>query len=176
MNNMAVDFSAFKETLNTQQIQQMEKDYTAGNGQFSDVPSGTYAVEVVKMEVSHQSGQYGDFDRLNIDFKIIDGDHKGQHIFYNGTFNNKIDSGYRASAQLLSQMTDGEVDENSILFNLTHDLSIAQEYVLELFQAIQGKLSYDLNYTVQEQTKINPQTGQPYKANRWFSIEEVYDM
>lgn len=172
---MAVDFSAFKETLKTEQIAQMEKDYKPGN-QYQDVPSGTYAVTVEKMEVSHQNGQYGDFDRLNIDFKIIEGDKKGQHIFYNGTFNNKIDSGYRASAQLLSQMTDGEVDENSILFNLTQDLSIAAEYVMELFQAIQGKLSYDLNFTVQEQTKINPNTNQPYKANRWFSIEEVYDM
>jgi len=174
---MAIDFSAFKETLNTKQIEQMEKDYVAGNGQFTDVPSGTYPVEVVKMEVSHVTGgKFGDFDRLNIDFKITDGDHKGQHIFYNGTFNNKIDSGYRASAQLLSQMTDGEVDENSILYNLTQDLSVAADYVIDLFQAIQGKLCYDLNYTVQEQTKINPATNQPYKANRWFSIEEVYDM
>ena len=174
---MAVDFSAFKEALPTSEIERLEREYKPGNGQFSDVPSGTYPVEVAKMEVSHVTGgKFGDFDRLNIDFKIIDGDHKGQHIFYNGTFNNKIDSGYRASAQLLSQMTDGDVDENSILHNLESDLSVAQEYVLDLFQAIQGKLSYDLNYTVQEQTKINPQTGQPYKANRWFSIEEVYDM
>lgn len=172
---MAVNFSAFKESLKAEEIAQMEKDYKPVN-QYQDVPSGTYAVTVEKMEVSHQNGQYGDFDRLNIDFKIIEGEYKGQHIFYNGSFNNKIDSGYRATAQLLSQMTDGDVDENSILYNLTKDLSIASEYVIDLFQAIQGKLSYDLNLRIEEQSKINPTTGQPYKANRWFSIEEVYDM
>lgn len=171
-----MDLSRFKTHMDTKEIEKLEKEYRPNNGGYTDIPSGTYAVTVEKMEVSHQNGQYGDFDRLNIDFKIIDGEKKGQHIFYNGTFNNKVDSGYRATAELISQLFDGELNWYDVIPILEQDISAMTEDIIDLFQELHGKFSYDLNYKVQEQTKINPNTNQPYKANRWFSIEEVYDM
>lgn len=172
---MAVDFSAFKENLNMEEIEEMEKNYKPGNGSYTDVPSGTYPVKLEKLEVKSQDGRFGHFDQIAMDFKITDGEHKGQHIFYNGTFNNKIDSGYAATARLLSEMTDGELDEHSILYNITKDIDSVTEYILDLSQVILDKFEYDLNLDVKEQTDINPNTGKVYKPNKFFSIAEVFD-
>ena len=174
---MAVDFSAFKENLDMKSIEQMEKDYKPNSGSsYSELPSGVYPVAIEKMEVKSQDGKFGHFDQINIDFKITDDEYKGQHIFYNGTFNNKIDSGYAATARLLSEMTDGELDENSILYNITKDVESVAEYILDLFQVMVGHFEYDLNLDIKEQTDINPNTGKPYKPNKFFSIKEVYDV
>lgn len=172
---MAVDFSAFKEELNTKEIEEMEKNYKPGNGGYTDVPSGIYPVKLENLEVKSQDGKFGHFDQITMDFKITDGEYKGQHIFYNGTFNNKIDSGYAATARLLSEMTDGGLDEHSILYNITKDIDSVTEYILDLFQIISNNFEYDLNLDVKEQTDINPNTGKPYKPNRFFSIKEVFD-
>lgn len=172
---MAIDFSAFKENLDAKEIERMEKEYKPGNGGYSDVPSGIYPVKLEKMEVKSQDGKFGHFDQINIDFKVTDGDYNGQHIFYNGTFNNKIDSGYSATARLLSEMTDGGLDEHSILYNITKDIDAVTDYILDLFQAISGHFEYDLKLDIKEQTDINPNTGKAYKPNKFFSIEEVFD-
>ena len=169
---MAVDFSKFKEKLSTDDIKRMEEQYKSGSGNFSDVPSGDYPVILDRMEV--KENQYG--DQMNITFKIIDGPRNGALIFYNGSFNNKVDSGYRATARLISELTDKQLDENSILYNLTADShDDVADYLDELFDTLKGAYEYDLSYDVKEQTKINPNTGKPYAANRFFSIKEVYD-
>ena len=170
---MAVDFSRFKEKLSAADIQKMEDQYKAG-GTRSDVPSGTYPVQLSRMEV--KDNNFGG-ENMNISFKITDGDRKGQLIFYNGTFNNKIDSGFRATARLISQMTGNEVDEDSILFNLTkenHD--DVSDYLDDMCDALKSSYEWDLEYKVVEQTAINPNTGKPYGPNRFFSITDVYDI
>lgn len=170
---MAVDFSRFKEKLSASYIKKMEDQYKAG-GNRSDIPSGTYPVQLSRMEV--KANNFGG-ENMNISFKITDGDRKGQLIFYNGTFNNKIDSGFRATARLISQMTGNEVDEDSILFNLTkenHD-DVA-DYLDDMCDALKSSYEWDLEYKVVEQTAINPNTGKPYGPNRFFAITDVYDI
>ena len=170
---MAVDFSRFKEKLSEKDIKSMEEQYKAG-GSSGSIPSGTYPVQLSRMEV--KANNFGG-ENMNISFKITDGDRKGQLIFYNGTFNNKIDSGFRATARLISQMTGNEVDEDSILFNLTkenHD-DVA-DYLDDMCDALKSSYEWDLEYKVVEQTKINPTTGKPYGPNRFFSITDVYDI
>lgn len=168
---MAIDFGRFKEKLSESDIKKMEEQYTSGNG--GSVPAGTYPVQIFRMEVKENN--FGG-ENLNISFKITDGDRKGQLIFYNGTFNNKIDSGYRATARLISQMTDHQLDEESILFNITkEDHDDVADYIDDLFDTMKDAYEYDLKYEVVEQTKINPTTGKPYGPNRFFSITDVYD-
>lgn len=172
---MSIDFAAFKEKLDVNEIEKMKKEYNPSGGTYSEIPSGLYPVKLEKMEVKSQDGKYGHFDQICINFKIIDGGYKGQCIFYNGTFNNKVDSGYSATARLISEMTDGELDENSILYNITKDIDEVTEYILDLFQVMCGHFEYDLKLDIKEQTDINPNTGKPYKPNKFFSIEEVFD-
>ena len=170
---MAVDFSRFKEKLSAADIQKMEDQYKAG-GSRSDIPSGTYPVQLSRMEVKENN--FGG-ENMNISFKITDGSRKGQLIFYNGTFNNKIDSGYRATARLISQMTGNEVDEDSVLFNITkEDHDEVADYLDDMCDALKSSYEWDLEYKVVEQTAINPNTGKPYGPNRFFGITEVYDI
>lgn len=169
---MAVDFSRFKEQLSENDIKKMEDQYKGGNG--GSVPSGTYPVRLSRMEVKENN--FGG-ENMNISFKITDGDRKGQLIFYNGSFNNKIDSGFRATARLISELTDHQLDENSILFNLTKgDHDHVADYLDDLYETLKGAYEWDLRYEVKEQTDINPNTGKPYAPNRFFSIEAVYDI
>lgn len=170
---MAIDFSKFKQKLSAQDIKNLEDQYkSAGSG--SSVPSGTYPVQLSRMEV--KENQFGG-ENLNISFKITDGDRKGQLIFYNGTFNNKVDSGFRATARLISEMTGGDLDENSILFSITQDdHGQVADYVEDLCGLMKGAYEWDLKYEVVEQTKVNPITGKPYAPNRFFSITDVYDI
>ena len=169
---MAVDFSAFKESLNEKQIEKMEQDYKQNQGgNFPELPSGIYPVALDKMEVG--KSQWGT-DQVNITFKIVDGDHKGKLIFYNGTFDTHFAHGYSQTARLLSEMTDGDLDENSILYNLTKNVDDAANYITDLYQALAGQFEYDLDYKVQESTKINPNTNKPY-INKFYSISEVFD-
>lgn len=168
---MAIDFSRFKEKLSESDIKKMEDQYKCGNG--GSVPAGTYPVQISRMEV--KENKFGT-DNMNISFKITYGDHKGQLIFYNGTFNNKVDSGFRATARLISQMTDHQLDEESILFNITkEDHDDVADYIDDLFYTMKDAYEYDLKYEVVEQTAINPTTGRPYGPNRFFSITDVYD-
>ena len=167
-------FDAFKKNLSKAEVEKLENDYKSG-GARTEVPSGTYVVALRKLEASTKHGNYGDFSNINIDFEVIEGEHKKQHIFYNGTFNNKIDSGYRATARLLSEMTDKEVSEAEILSEISEGIDSCKEYITDLYQALAGAFEYSLNLQIQEQTDINPATNKPYKPNRFFSIEEVYD-
>ena len=170
---MALDYSRFKEQLSASDIKRLEERYKAG-GNRTEIPSGTYPVRLSRMEV--KENKFGG-ENINISFKITDGDRKGQLIFYNGSFNDKVDSGFRATARLISQLTDGQVDEDSILTNIikeNHD-DVA-DYIDDLFEFMGSAYEYDLDYKVVPQTDINPITGKPYGPNRFFSITDVYDI
>lgn len=171
---MAVDYSKFKANLNSKEVEDLEKKYKANqnNGSFAELPSGTYAVELEKMEVGTSSwGQ----DQINITFKIIDGDHKGQRIFYNGSFDTHFAHGYDQTARLISGMTGGDVTEFDVLHFITKDPSEVKTYILDLYQMIaEQRLSYDLDYEVRTSTKINPNNNKPY-VNKFFTITEVYE-
>lgn len=71
-------------------------------------------------------------------------------------------------------MTDGDVDEGTMIYYLTQDMDDVKDFILDLYQTISGKLEYDLNYDVRTSNKINPNTNKPY-INRFFSIDAVYD-
>lgn len=171
---MAVDFSRFKEKLSESDIRKMEDQYKSGGNGRSDVPSGTYPVQLSRMEVKENN--FGG-ENMTISFKVTDGSQKGKLIFYNGSFNNKVDSGFRATARLISELTDHQLDEDSILFNITkEDHDQVADYLDDLYETLKGAYEWDLRYEVKEQTDVNPRTGKPYAPNRFFSIEAVYDI
>ena len=168
-----VDFSAFKTKVNKNELDSMEERFKNQNtGNFPELPSGIYPVELDKMEVG--TSQWGT-DQVNITFKITDGEHKGQLIFYNGTFDDHFAHGKPQTARLISEMTDGEVDKFSILKELDAGKDAASDFLTDLYQAIAGQLAFDLDYDVRTSNKLNPNTNKPY-VNKFFSISEVFDM
>jgi hypothetical protein len=169
-----MSFESLKKKLSKARIEELEQNHKSG-GNRQEVPAGEYVVSVAKMEAAVKQGQNGPWEQLNIDFKILEGERENQHIFYNGSFNNKIDSGYRATAKLLSELTGGDVDEYTILDELEGGANSCADFIIDLYQAIQDeKLEYSIKLDIQEQTDINPNTGKPYKPNRFFSVLEVY--
>lgn len=166
------DFSAFKNKVNEKELKAMEERFDGqNNGNFPELPSGIYPVELDKMEVGQSN--WGT-DQVNITFKITDGDHKGKLIFYNGTFDDHFAHGKPQTARLISEMTDGEVDKFSILKVLDEGVDASADYMTDMFQAISGQLVFDLDYQVKESTKLNPNTNKPY-INKFYSITEVFD-
>lgn len=169
---MAVDFSKFQQKLSEKEIKDLEeKHQTSGN--YRDIPSGVYPVALNKMELT--KSKFNGADQLAIDFKVTDGEFSGQHIFVNGTFDDHFAHGVGQMARLLSEMTGGEVPRETMLYNLTQPISNVSSFILDLYQAIAGKLEYDLDLDVKTSTKINSYTNKPY-VNRFYSIAAVYDV
>lgn len=167
---MAVNFKKFKEMVNQDDVKAMEERFKS-QGNYQELPSGVYPVELDKMEVGQSS--WG-ADQINITFKITEGQHKGQLIFYNGTFDDHFAHGKPQTARLISEMTDGEVDKFIILKELDKGTG-CDAFLTDLFQAIADQLCFDLDYQVKESNKLNPNTNKPY-INKFFSIAEVYEL
>ena len=170
---MAVNYKKFKDSVNLDDLKKMEDRFENQNsgGNYEELPSGTYAVEVDKLEVGQSS--WGS-DQVNITFKIIDGDHAGQLIFYNGTFDEHFAHGKPQTASLISDMTDNEADKFLVLGILDGGVDTTSDFLLEVYQDISSRFTYDLEYTVNTSKKINPNTNKPY-VNKFFKIVEIYD-
>ena len=165
------DFSAFKAKVDKEELESMEERFNGNGGNFPELPSGIYAVELDKMEVGQSN--WGT-DQVNITFKITEGEYKGQLIFYNGTFDDHFAHGKPQTARLISEMTDGELDKFSILKELDAGPDNAANYLVDLYQVIADQLVFDLDYDVKVSNKINPNTNKPY-INKFYSIAEVFD-
>ena len=137
---------------------------------FREVPEGIYPVVVDKMEVGQNN--WGS-DQINISFKITDGEYKNSRIFYNGTFDEHFAHGINATAKLLSGMLDKEMEAETIAVILGHGVDEAENFIADAAEEVES-LAYDLEYEVQESSKINPNTGKPY-VNKFYSILEVFD-
>ena len=166
-------FDEFNKKLNKTELEKMEERFKNQNsGSFPELPSGIYPVELDKMEVG--TSNWGT-DQVNITFRITEGEHKGKLIFYNGTFDDHFAHGKPQTAKLISEMTAEEVDRFTILAVLDEGPDAADGYLTDLFQVIADNFAFDLDYTVKEATKINPNTNKPY-INKFYSIAEVFDI
>lgn len=170
-------FDKFNEAMSSNERSEMEErikkaNENNSNGNYVEIPSGIYAVDVEKMEVNATS--WGD-DQVSIQFNIIDGEFKGKKIFYSGGFYEHFSKGYIPTAKLISGLTGEEVADYVILKKLEGDRDELKDYLLDLFEVISDSFSYDLKYTVSESNKVNPNTNKPY-VNKFYSIEEVFEV
>lgn len=166
-------FDKFNEVMSEKERKEMEERISKAsenNTSYVEIPSGTYAVEVEKMEVKPTS--WGD-DQVSIQFNIIEGEFKGKKIFYSGEFREHFAKGYVPTAKLISGLTGDEVADYVILKKLEGDKDELNDYLLDLFELISDNFTFDLKYTVSESNKINPNNNKPY-VNKFYSIEEVF--
>ena len=82
-----MDFSQFEKDIDLDHIQKdiEEAKHNAGTGEYPEVPSGTYTVQLVKMEVGACGGKakIPTAPLLKADFKILEGEFKNSHLFVN---------------------------------------------------------------------------------------------
>ena len=170
---MGVDFKSFNKRFSKDEINKAEQQYKEfeekhGNN-YKEVPSGVYPVSVEKLELGTSS--WGE-DQVNITFEIIDGDFKGQKLFYNGRFNDNFACGEEQTARLISELTGEDLTKESALLILKS--KDCADTLAEIFDMIHESLTYDLDYDVKISKKLNPNTNRPY-VNKFFSVDEVYD-
>ncbi len=106
-----------------------------GTGSFKEVPHGTYEVEVDKMELT--SSKKGD-PMVSIWFKLLDGEYKGNRIFYNQV----ITQGFQIhiANELLRSMDTG----------LDIEFKTYSQYgslIMDMAEEIDGKLEFALKYS-----------------------------
>ncbi|APQ74556.1 DUF669 domain-containing protein [Clostridium botulinum] len=122
-----------------------------GGGDFKEVPHGEYEVEVNKLEL--RESKKGD-PMLSIWFKILTGEYKGSLIFYNQVLSSGF--GLHKANEMLRSLDSGvEVEFES--FSKYNDM------LMDMAEAIDGKLEYQLSYTAN-------------KKNNKFSEYEIKDI
>lgn len=123
-----------------------------GGGNFDIVPNGTYEVEVNQLEL--KKSKKGD-PMLSCWLKIADGEYKKSLIFYNQVLVKGF--GMHAANEFLRSLDSG-IKIEFINFKQYHEM------LLDVFEAVNGKLSYQLEY------------GENDKGYNTFKIEDVFEL
>lgn len=133
---MAIDYSKFDKQVDIEGLKKdvAEAKENGGNGEFRDVPFGTYEVSVDKMELGES--KKGD-PMVTIWFKILSGDYKNSRLF----FNQVITKGFQIHNvnELLRAMDTG--------LNIKFE-SYSQygQLLMDIHEAIDGNLEYGVKY------------------------------
>jgi len=111
----------------------------SSGGNYPEVPKGTYEVELVSLEqkLAKSSGN----PMVAVSFKILSGEYKGQRLFDNKPiFGTQNDERMRNSIMGFLYGLDSGVD----IFFAGFDQF--EELMLEIHEAVQGKLEYAVEY------------------------------
>lgn len=143
-------FAKFNEQVD---LEGMKKDIeSAGdnNQEFEEVPTGTYEVEIEKMEQVMTKKEPAR-PMLSIWFKILDGKYKNQRIFYNqlltGGFPIHIASEFLRSLNSSVEVKfEDYVQFSNLVLDVATDIEGKKEYALE--KAV-NKKGYDV-YTIKQ--------------------------
>ena len=140
------------------------KDYTkeindlqannGGNREFEELQDGTYIVEVEQCELGKSKA---DKPMAKIVFKVIDGEFKGRKLFYNQVVTEAFQ--FHNVNEMLRSLNSGV----TVQYDGTRPYANLGTTMLDVHEAIDGKLEYDLLY------KTNA------KGYKTFKITGCYD-
>lgn len=140
----------FDEMIDTKALKE-EVEKASEQGDFPEVPHGTYEVKIEKLElVESKSGK----PMMTCWMKILDGEYKGQRLFYNQVLH--VGFGIHKANEFLRSLDSG-LDIEFENFKQYNDL------LLDVHEAIDGKLEYAVKY------------GEDRKGFNTFEIVEVFD-
>ena len=141
----------FDKMIDTKALKE-EVARAAEQGDFPEVPHGTYEVKIEKLElVESKSGK----PMMTCWMKILDGPYKGQRLFYNQVMH--VGFGIHKANEFLRSLDSGiEIEFES--FKQYNDL------LLDVHEAIDGKLEYVVEY------------GEDNKGFKTFEIKEVFEV
>lgn len=148
-----MNWEEFDKSIDLEGLKQdVEEAKENGGGNYEEVPLGTYEVKIEKLELTKSKS---DKPMVSVWFKIVEGDHKNQYIF----MNQLVTEGFQFTIvnDFLNSLDSG-IDVYFDSYKQYNDL------ILDIHEAIDGKLEYLLNY---DENK---------KGYKTFKIEEVYDV
>lgn len=141
----------FDEMIDTKALKE-EVEKASEQGDFPEVPHGTYEVKIEKLElVESKSGK----PMMTCWMKILEGPYKGQRLFYNQVLH--VGFGIHKANEFLRSL-DSDVDIQFESFKQYNDL------LLDVHEAIDGKLEYVVEY------------GEDNKGFNTFEIKEVFEV
>lgn len=153
---MSVNFEKFDKMVDTKGLEEDIKAAAENNVEFKEVPEGTYEVKVEKMElIENKKGN----PMVTIWFKILDGEYKNSMIFYNKVIMGTSNDGFMIHSNnefLRSLGTDIEVE--------FHSYSQYASLLLDMAEAIDGKLEYALKY------------GENKQGFKTYEITDVFEV
>jgi hypothetical protein len=144
-------FDKFDKMVDVEGLKQDAKDAAENKMEFKEVPEGKYEVKIDKMELTEsKKGR----PMLTVWMKILEGEYKGQLIFYNQV----VDMGF------------GLHNANEFLRSLDSGLDVTFEnfrqygnLIMDIHEAIDGKLEYGLKY------------GKNSKGYNTYEITDVFE-
>lgn len=144
-------FDKFDKMVDVEGLKQDAKDAAENKMEFKEVPEGRYEVKIDKMELTEsKKGR----PMLTVWMKILEGEYKGQLIFYNQV----VDMGF------------GLHNANEFLRSLDSGLNVTFEnfrqygnLIMDIHEAIDGKLEYGLKY------------GKNSKGYNTYEITDVFE-
>lgn len=123
----------FDKTIDTKALKEDTKR-AAEQGDFPEVPHGTYEVKIEKLEL----GESKNGNPMMVCWmKILDGQYKGQRLFYNQVLH--VGFGIHKANEFLRSLESG-IDIEFDSFKQYHEL------LLDVHEAIDGKLEYAVEY------------------------------
>jgi len=147
-----MDWSKFDKQVDLDALKQDVQDASNNKGTFEELPDGTYAVKINKMEL--KTSKKGD-PMVSIWFKVSEGQNQNRLIFYNRLVNQPL--GIHMANEFLRALESG-LDVHFDSYAQYNDL------LLDISEEIEGSgLTYDL------EVKTNN------KGYRDYAILEVYE-
>jgi hypothetical protein len=128
-----------------------EAEANGDTGTFEEVPHGTYDVEINKMELKLSKNNN---PMLSVWFKVLAGASKGSLIFMNQVITQKFQ--IHITNEFLRSLDSG-LDIKFI------DYGQYEQLIMDVHEAIDGKLEYGLKY------------GETKKGFSTFDITDVYE-
>ena len=135
---MADIFKKWNKKIDVEGLKSDVKDVEENGGSFKEIDPGTYEVEIENMELKET--KKGD-PMMSLKLKILDGDFKGQYIFYNQVLTNGY--GIHSANTFLRSLESGiEVEFD--------DFEQYNALIVEIFAEISGAYEYAIEYSVSE--------------------------
>jgi len=161
MADKKFDWSKFDKNVDIEALEADVKEVEEnGGGNFEPIPDGQYEVEVEVMELT--TSKAGD-PMLKIWFKVLDGEHEGQRIFYNKVMQPQNDRAFglqvHQNNEILRALWD--CDKDDVKFAGFEDYA---DLVLDIHEDIEGKFEYLLRKEADD------------KGYDQFVIEEVFEV
>ena len=154
---MAIDFDKINRSVDLEGLRKDVENASAnGTGDFPTIPAGMYEVALASMEIK---GTKADPNRpmLAVSFKILTGEYKNQRIFMN-----RVLLGTKNDANMIKSAEGWLASLDSGVSTVFEDYKQFNQVVLDVAEAIDGKLEYAVDYD-------------PDRFNS-ISVEEVFEV
>ncbi len=154
---MAIDFDKINRSVDLEGLRKDVENASAnGTGDFPTIPAGKYEVALASMEIK---GTKADPNRpmLAVSFKILTGEYKNQRIFMN-----RVLLGTKNDVNMIKSAEGWLASLDSGVSTIFEDYKQFNQVVMDVAEAIDGKLEYAVDYD-------------PDRFNS-ISVEEVFEV